>query len=569
MIAIIVLACSVVSCKKYLDLTPPAAFDEAYTFSSVTTASKAVLGVYGILPNGGMYGNRVALQFPYDSDEIVNQETVNDYEGTAFYPNFQKTFDLYYEMIERANNCIKNIPAMEAYTAGTGNPELKRLHGEALALRALAYHDLIRFWGDVPAPFEPSLDQPTLLLPKTDRDTIYDRILNDLKLAVELVPWRGENGVGSDERLTKGAIKGLRARIALFRGGYSLRRATKTMERRPDYLAFYKIARDECADIMQRRDIHSLHPKFETPFKDFTMQYKRDPLGEIMFEVGSVRGSTSGISYYDGPVFKIPETSQQLGNGRLKLTLTYFYTFDSIDTRRDVTAAPYRVNADLTKSIQSGISIYSGKFRVDWLIPRPNSAVQQLGVDFPILRFSDILLMFAETENELSNGPSTAAISAFEEVRKRAYKGNENKIGVTPTDKDGFFQAIQKERMLEFGGEGLRKYDLIRWGIFAEKLAETKANLIRMQLRQAPYENLPVKMYVKQNLPTVIWQNSLYQPSAATTPSGYTAIAWTSAITTAYLVDFATSFEANKKELYPLPNSIIEANPNLQQDYGY
>ncbi len=70
-----------------------------------------------------------------------------------------------------------------------------------------------------------------------------------------------------NERITKGAAKALRAKIALFRGGYSLRNETKTMERRPDYLKYYEIARDECAGIMERRDQHDLNPDFTNIWK--------------------------------------------------------------------------------------------------------------------------------------------------------------------------------------------------------------------------------------------------------------------------------------------------------------
>ncbi|MCH5716642.1 RagB/SusD family nutrient uptake outer membrane protein [Niabella hibiscisoli] len=94
---------------------------------------------------------------------------------------------------------------------------MQRLYGEALTLRAQFYFELIRNWGDVPASFIPSIDQPNLFLEKTDRDVIYDSLIADLKRAEDLVPWRTE--VSSDERITKGAVKALRARLALYSGG--------------------------------------------------------------------------------------------------------------------------------------------------------------------------------------------------------------------------------------------------------------------------------------------------------------------------------------------------------------
>jgi hypothetical protein len=73
--------------------------------------------------------------------------------------------------------------------------------------------------------------------------------------------------------------------------------------------------------------------------------------------------------------------------------------------------------------------------------------------------------MYAEAANEINGSPTPEAIAAFEEVRKRAYRGNTSLIGVTPTTKTGFFDAIVNERFLEFGHEAIRKYDLIRWNL--------------------------------------------------------------------------------------------------------
>jgi len=76
-----------------------------------------------------------------------------------------------------------------------------------------------------------------------------------------------------------------------------------------------------------------------------------------------------------------------------------------------------------------------------------------LSFNWSLIRFSDVLLMFAEAENEINNGPTAAAISAFEEVRKRVFKGNESRISTTPATKAGFFNAVVDERYLEFAGK--------------------------------------------------------------------------------------------------------------------
>ncbi len=573
------------SCKKQLDIEPQSAFDEKYVFSNVANTTAALLGVYNELAGDFGYGSRLSMMYPYDTDEmlgILNTSTPDNSSRDLSRYNLQPTnaqlegpFEQLYTGIERANICIKNIPKMTLYNNGTASDtmQLHRLYGEALTLRAQFYFELIRNWGDVPAPFVPSIDQPDLFLPKTDRDSIYARILDDLKLAATLLPWRNDAGVAKDERITKGAAKGLRARIALFMGGYSLRRGTNQMKQRSDYLKFYEIARNECAELMQRRDQHTLNPSFQAVFKDAIDAHRIDPNGEVLFEVAMAGGngtSDSKLGYYDGPRFYVPGNTALLGNGQIRIVPVYFYSFDSLDTRRNVTAAPYYNNADNTKAGQTMINMTSGKFRSDWITnPAPSSAVQYLGINWPILRFSDVLLMFAETENELNNGPTPAAIAAYEEVRKRGFKGNENKIGTTPTTKDAFFTAIVNERSFELGGEGIRKYDLIRWNLISQKIQDTRAALTKMLNKTAPYNNLPQSMYYKTGATDLIWGNSLYQPAPSATPAGHTKVAWISSITAAYITNVAQLFKSNHSELLPIPQPSIDANPNITQDYGY
>lgn len=570
-----------ISCKKLLNQEPNSAFDEAYVFSSVNSATSAVLGVYNALSGDSGYGSRVSMYYSMDDDGIIgppnkvsgggdnDRTAIARYNATSGNLQLEAPFNRMYTGIERANICIKNIPAMDKYTNGSATEQaaLKRLYGESLALRAQFFFEVIRNWGDVPAPFAPSADQKDVFLEKTDRDKIYEQIIADLKTAEDLVPWRTE--VASDERITKGGIKGLRARIALFRGGYSLRRDTHTMERRADYLTYYKIAHDECADVMARRDQHTLNTTFMGVFKDNLDAHKIDPSGEVMFEVAMAGGTSlmdGKFGYYDG--------NKVNGKGNRSLTIipTYFYSFDPNDTRRDVTCVAYDVDAKNFKTAVNVYTIATGKFRRDWISNPaidPSSALQYFGVNWPILRFSDVLLMFAEADNELNNGPSADAIKAYEEVRKRAFGAAS--IGTTPTDKVGFFNAIVNERAFEFGGEGIRKYDLIRWNIFAQKVAETRANLNKMVAKQAPYDKLPQTMYYLINSSgPLTYYNSLYAPTPTPAPSSstYKSIAWISSITASYITNDAELFKQNHSELLPLPLALITSNPKIKQDCG-
>lgn len=87
--------------------------------------------------------------------------------------------------------------------------------------------------------------------------------------------------------------------------------------------------------------------------------------------------------------------------------------------------------------------------------------------------------MYAEAVNEINNGPTQQAKDAFEEVRKRAFRGNTTLIGITPSTKDSFFTAVTNERFLEFGHEGIRKYDLLRWNLLGTKIAEARTKFCK------------------------------------------------------------------------------------------
>ncbi|HWV69984.1 RagB/SusD family nutrient uptake outer membrane protein, partial [Chitinophaga sp.] len=570
-------AISLHSCKKFLTLSPDSAFDEAYVFGSVNDAYSAVLGTYATLTGDRGYGGRIQYYFSNDCDESYcnasNTITIGGdngpkalcrYNALATNTELDAEWNIYYAGIDRANHCIKSIPRMQLYTNGSDNDKasLRRLYGEVLTLRAQFFFDLIKFWGDVPAPYIPSVDQPDLNLPATNRDSIYDHILNDLALADSLLPWRGDPGVTADERITKGAAKALRARIALFRGGYSLRAGSRKMERPADYLKYYQIARDECNDIINSGK-HKLNPSFMAVFKDNLDAHRLEPNGEILFQVGLSGGT--GVS--DGRVGFI-DGIRTNGNGMGSdwALPTYFYKFDSMDVRRDVTIASYAINGS---GYYTGIaSVYGpfvmAKFRRDWHsnpATPPNSNFAYTGISWPMIRYTDVLLMFAEAENEINHAPTGAATSAFKQVRLRGFEGDENKMGAVPSDYASFFKAITDERMFEFGGEGLRKWDLIRWNLITPIFAETRANLTKFRKQQAPYNNIPAKMYYLNNSSTgIVYYSGYYQPAPSAPPAGYTSMNWTAAYLNNFENDWAGSFVPNQREILPYGPQTLSSN---------
>ena len=596
------------SCKKYLDQQPITAVGTDVVFNSVDNARSALIGVYNQLTGDNGYGLKVSLYFPVGTDENQGPTGAADL-GRRDFPLYATTpgntqmggsYNQLFKGVQYANLCIANIPEMDLYGSGSDQQkkQLQRMYGEALTLRAQFYYESIRNWGDLPAHFESAEIQATKdPFPKrTNRDSLYDRILSDLKTAEDLVPWRNEiTAIGDalDERITKGTVKGLRARIALARGGYSLRQ-DGTIQRSGDYKTYYQIARDETNDIITSGQ-HGLDPSYKDLWKNQVgKRVIADPYGELMFQVtaiGRVGSADTKLGYYNGPQVTDPVTqATATGNSGIFMLPTYFYLFDSLDTRRDVACAPYADTlapdgVTFWKRGQAASSIFDGKYRRDWMSP-PLPAGTYLnnysGFKWQILRYSDILLMFAEAENEL-NGPSGAAYNALNLVRRRAF-GNSNNDAPASMSKEGFFQYIVRERALELGDEGIRKYDLIRWNLLSTAITQTKTNIDQMgtfkTMTQPTYmAGYPTYVLNTANLPTSMYfrtrngsdslgigglvMNSWYKKEPSATPAGTAKITWISAtsgtMSTAVQNHYATNFVTTKSELLPIPQDAITA----------
>lgn len=579
-------------CRKYIEQEPISELGVTEAFSSVDNTFKSLIGIYDELQGDNGYGIRISLYYPYDSDEgMVSGGLDNGRRGVGRYDlqlsngELRNPFNQLYLGVEKANIAIDQIPQSEKYINGTEveKAEMRRMYGEALTLRAQFYVELIRNWGDVPAPMLPAYKQTDLYAPRANRDSTYDKLLADLAEAKTLVPWRTE--VARNERITKGAVMALRARIALYRGGFALRSNGK-MERGADYQKYYQIARDETFALMQRRDQHTLNPSFENVWRNVT-SFTPDPFGEILFEVGAGGGNSNSDSRQGNYNGVVTNTSSRYGpgGGGVFMLPTYFYAFDSVDSRRDVTIGTYQVNADNKKQPRVLTQLTDAKYRRDWRVPLLPSGLN-VGYNWALIRFSDVLLMFAEAENEL-NGPTAAAKAALEEVRLRAFKGNAALIGTIPGEKAAFFNAIMEERFLEFGGEGIRKYDLIRWNKLAEKLAPQTGE-VRVKLRQlaaatGPYTNVPRYLYWRNVGEEIEYLNSRYKPDPFTaTPAGWTRLNWREDIsrtnntlnvgaTNVHYIDaIGYFFKTGKSELYPFDQATMQSyQGRLQQNPGY
>jgi starch-binding outer membrane protein, SusD/RagB family len=616
-----------VSCKKFLSPEAVSSFDTEYVFNDIANARKALLGAYASMAGDFGYGIRISGYWAHDTDEMqrgTNPPTTDEGQLLAKYLsipgnlNITNPFNQMFQGVERANLCIYNIPKMALYTSGSAaqQAQLKRMYGEALVLRAQYLYELARNFGDLPVQWEPSQYQETLFKSRTSRDTIYDRLLSDLALAQTLMPWRnqvGSIGDAIDQRFTKGAAKALRAKIALTRGGYALPVTGGALVRPSNYLDFYKIAHDECAEIIANPAQHALFPSYKALFKNYLLAHNtNDPSGEFMMVASMAFGNNSDSK------LGIQNGTRMNGTGGLSVAVlpTYFYMFDSTDIRRDITCVPYEIIFDTIKQGHAINQIHDGKFRREWVTnpgyqfsagnsatsnsPAINNSLQNMQLTWPLIRFADVLLWFAETENELNNGPTAAAIDAVRQVNLRGHEGTYKETPpVIPTaGKDAFFKFLVKERMLEFGDEGVRKYDLIRWNLLATAIAETRTRLNAWNTatttnkaafaRYSYMEDGPSYARDASQLPTYLYfvqrparsnvddfnpfLNSFYKPSpTANAPTGQTRVNWWIGGSTqvTFTNALAMGFTAGKSELMPIPQTQRDVNPNLSQNFGY
>lgn len=586
------------SCKKYLDIENPSTISQDVAFSSISYANTALIGVYNLLPgDNGLTKEGTIWSISADDFKTSGSYSAEDRRGISMYKSssangeLSGAFNQLYTGIERANICIKGITNSPLHVAGSASKAtMDKYLGEALALRSLFYFTLVRNWGSVVAQWEPSLDIQQLDAPVTAGTAILDRVLDDLKTAGDLVPWRSESGYGST-RWTKGAIKALRSRIALFRGGYMMNKETHTMERSADYIKYYQIALDECKEVMARRGEHNLNPVYENVFKSLHTSTRLDQTYEMMFEVGAFGAGSrtdTKLGYYNGIRLNLASRFGGGGGGIMAIA-SYFYEFDQLgDCRRDVTIGSYEIDGTSQKVMNTLNNMTDAKFRRPWT--NIFGTTQTLAVNWPVIRFADVLLMFAEADNEIGKAPSAAAQAALLEVRTRAFVGFESRIPAMPTDYTGFFDAIVKERLLEFGGEAVRKYDLLRWNLMAAKFAETRTKLRQLMNGEGAYVNVPRYVYSKPAAYNIVGSQqefntldtyggspavTLFQPGLGTSsaPSGYTTKNWRASLNEEYITGpstgFATFFEQNKREVFPFHNDVLLYNTKIIQNYGY
>lgn len=513
----IALAGVVTSCD--MDAPTQSTLDETSVFSQYSLAESEIMSIHVSFCQTNSYRGRFLPYYGLNSDLETGSGTQPSYSKAMSYDdknslwayntlatNGQMNTDnnayaMFYEGIERANLAIQGI---RKYGNIENNRNMAQLLGEALTLRALIYNDLIKAWGDVPARLQPN-NADNVYMPRCNRDSIYKVLLADLKEAEDYCYWPNENVITkSTERVSKSFVKGLRARIALYAGGYGLRgdgyRKSKDPELASDKM--YAIAKQECIDIINKHcnTLGSFEENFKKLCQD-NVAAGGESLWEIPFSSGRGRVVyTFGIKHQAADQY----TSQAQGGANGPLPYLY-YDYDKDDIRRDITCIPYEWSKELVdgKSYQQlrGINKWCfGKLRYEWMKSERALSLGKNddGVNWQYMRLADVYLMAAEAINALDNDQQTAW-NYMKPVLDRALpaaKVEALKAKYTASQ-EAFFNGIVEQRGFEFAGEMLRKADLVRWGIIDEKMAEAKQKLTDLSNRAGRYADLPLKLYFK------------------------------------------------------------------------
>lgn len=506
------LGTSMTSCSDWLEMEAYTSDDIETTFSDEVRADKFVQGCYrGLIHNEMFYQlgmGETVMHSCEDGSTNNSKYMMCNYKFDALIPATVTTiYKEQYRIIEATNIAISNLSKM---------PETEKrnqLLGEAICIRAFCYLNLIRIYGDVPAVYTPleemdPNDENTFYPKRSSRDEIYDKVISEVQSVIDWLPWFEESDYQTPERITKQGAYALLARLALYAGGYSLRwnletndPATLKMARRDDATRvkeLYQIADNACFQIINHGNnslvqAHEDMSGFQYLWYNHCQRNFAATNTEILWETAQYGDVTnSQFTTYAQP------GSRGGKYGSLKamqfMLPTYYLSFNPKDTRRDVSCTSYSIYFlekgsanDTWVDVGTTYScIMPGKFRLSWCVaPQSN---KQRNLDIPIFRYADVLLMYAETQNYLNNGPTQAAKNALQEVRNRAGVGEELTI---PNEQEAFDDAIVQERKWEFATEFTLRTDLIRMNRLTKELAKTKQAMKDLSDRKNEYANIP------------------------------------------------------------------------------
>lgn len=465
-LVLVVVAVGLSACGELLQETPESFIVQSQYYTDEDQAVSGIYGIYSVLTTPGGYALFYRMSsFPTDEGKTggVYQPsgplatTLDNFTFNATHRVFDNVWSNHYDGINRANLAIAKIPDIPSMSEGEKN----HLVAEAKFLRALFYFNLVRWFGGVPLVTDYTDDIAELEVPRAGLDSVYQLIIDDLQFAVEnLSPSYPPNEAG---RATEGAALSLLGKVYLTRNNWN--RAVQALKAvidlnryslLPDYMALWDGGNENNSEII------------------FSVQYEAGVINNPYSRRFAPRSSGIQASQSFGEV--APESSLLSkyldGDERLQLFKDSYAIYNSSD------------------SIDFGWPFCFKYF--DLAIGGTS------GRNFPVLRYADVLLMYAEAKNEISGpggGQQYSALWALNKVRERA-----GLSAITNTGKSALREAIWLERARELCFEGHRWFDLVRTNRLVEVVGATgKTVSDRHTLFPIPQREMGVNRELVQN----------------------------------------------------------------------
>lgn len=371
----------------------------------------------------------------YSGDIILSEMANLTYNANN--SNLKDKWQQLYIYINRANLAINKIPGISDMSDSQKNS----LNAEARFLRGLYYFYLVRWFGDVPLILDYTENINSLNVARDSKETVYGSIVGDLKFACENLP---ENYTSAQlGRVTRKAAYFMLAKVYVTMAGYPCKQTDK-----------WQMA------------VNVLKSNLTSP----SSGYLFDNINDLWLEENeNTKEHILSVQYLSGvvdntisTVFAPRSTGIQdtQSYGFIAPTAEYINAFDHKDSRLQWFKTEYPNYA--TGKIIKFDKPYCFKFF-------DTCEGGMCGMNWPILRYADVLLLYAEALNEISYGNSDA-FDAINAVRNRAGLAN---LNVSDFNQESFRKEVLAERGRELCFEGSRWFDLVRTETFIEALTKT------------------------------------------------------------------------------------------------
>ena len=403
------------SCKKFLDKTPTDSIAPDNYYKTSLELNRALTGIYDILGRAEVYGSAIPIDFNIGTDESYYSPAggtgllINQLDPSN--PTINNLWNALYTGIDRANLLLEKIDASNADSSTKSTTR-----GEALFLRAYYHFVLVSYFGDVPLKLTSTQSVINVSQARTPSNIVYEQVTKDMIEAVDRV--KSATDVKTGGHINKSAVRGILARVYLYWSGYPLN------AKKYDQVLKW-------GNLVSQNFEHSLNPDFRQIFINYSQdKYDiKESIWEVEFYYPGANTYTEGsrLGNINGVQCSNLDSGYSYGfmNGTAKLFNSYGGSVaSSLDNRRDWAMANYKLSGSSPLRVPISNNTLFDRNAAKWrreYEPYAAKDKNSTNENFPLLRYSDVLLMIAEADNEL-NGPQNLGINAINTVRERAYK---------------------------------------------------------------------------------------------------------------------------------------------------